>query len=764
MTCKKKRLKCDEIKPTCAQCQRRNVECEGYKKDFKWRSFEETTKHARIGKLKRTGSDDQTQTNGIHPREEGRSRPAHIVQNAPTPVSPTLQSAFRSAKHAITGPSPPAYTAAAISPPRRFSPSQFEPLPILNPGFSPSDLDLPSPFPVSANRAQRSRDNGSGHSAPASRSPTLSDLLLPGTDMRQPPHPSELRPSMSPRPYQPGLADEGLGMPLGIRIQEEDDFEEEILREPMVDPSDPQWNYRAVSPALSDASSTSSKSTAMLILKAPRLDAASPEMLMLRFDKETCGILSIKNAEFENPWRTLIWPLAKDSHALYHAISSMSALHGATVNPQLRLAGMAHMTKSISKLSSELHNMRLDQALATSLALALGEGWDDKVSTGIQHLRGAKFMLNNALVQRNQKAQLGVLNEEEAKRLKFLVNTYVYLDVIARLSATEEQEHIDLDVVLHAVNEPLGGFLPMEVDPLMGCATTLFPLIGKVAALVQSIRKTNSNSLNIVSEANELRELLIDWQPPIAECVEPPEDKTTQVRHAITTAEAYRRAILLHLHQAVPELDLESSFAQAKSILTLLASTPLSSRTLIIQIFPLLVGSCEMVSNEDRAWVCARWDAMMRRLSIMNVVSCWKIVREVWQRRDLHIYEQAQRLTSKSLGRNVSPGLFIPPSLKRKMAANDAGADDEFLDGCRQDDFVIHDHDERPLKRRLTFDVSTGFAMGGASGSRIPSLTRRHTDMTISNLDPEYTVRGPLHWLGVMADWDWEGESLLERP
>src|SRR2546421_10190145 len=43
ITCKKKRLKCDETKPGCLQCQKRSVTCEGYKKDFKWRSFEEAT-------------------------------------------------------------------------------------------------------------------------------------------------------------------------------------------------------------------------------------------------------------------------------------------------------------------------------------------------------------------------------------------------------------------------------------------------------------------------------------------------------------------------------------------------------------------------------------------------------------------------------------------------------------------------------------------------------------------------------------------------
>lgn len=42
ITCKAKRLKCDETKPSCEQCHKRSVTCGGYKKDFKWRPFEET--------------------------------------------------------------------------------------------------------------------------------------------------------------------------------------------------------------------------------------------------------------------------------------------------------------------------------------------------------------------------------------------------------------------------------------------------------------------------------------------------------------------------------------------------------------------------------------------------------------------------------------------------------------------------------------------------------------------------------------------------
>jgi hypothetical protein len=51
ITCKAKRLKCDESKPTCLQCKKRNVECGGYKKDFKWRPFEETNVVSRISSI-----------------------------------------------------------------------------------------------------------------------------------------------------------------------------------------------------------------------------------------------------------------------------------------------------------------------------------------------------------------------------------------------------------------------------------------------------------------------------------------------------------------------------------------------------------------------------------------------------------------------------------------------------------------------------------------------------------------------------------------
>lgn len=68
VTCKAKRLKCDEVKPSCQQCHKRNVTCGGYKKDYKWRAFEETTftsKPAPSPKPKKSSMFDSTKTDEI---------------------------------------------------------------------------------------------------------------------------------------------------------------------------------------------------------------------------------------------------------------------------------------------------------------------------------------------------------------------------------------------------------------------------------------------------------------------------------------------------------------------------------------------------------------------------------------------------------------------------------------------------------------------------------------------------------------------------
>nr|KAK5440068.1 hypothetical protein LTR18_008005 [Exophiala xenobiotica] len=803
MTCKKKRLKCDETKPSCAQCQKRNVVCEGYKKDYKWRTFEETTFNAKPATKKKAFRSNSFAVNhhGAQPLNiagAGRADARHSGFEEAQPAntwSPGLHTAFTTATHAFQD---QMQRQSTLSSPERqadFRPDtdrsphlNQSPGSVFMPAFDSEDISPGLTFGEHMDRynfhASLSATEYNSARSFSSGSPQLLDLLLPGTDLNQPPDPSELRPPMSPLPYQPDASVKG-----------DDDFDEEILRSDAMGnttgmPATPlgphalSWQaFRASSPTPSEGSSSSSKSSELTILARPSLDASSPEMLMLRFDKQTCGILSVKDGPTENPWRTLIWPLARESPALYHAISSMTAFHGAHEDPLLHTPGMAHMTKSIKRLAGEIQNMRLDSALATSLALAFSEGWDSHVSTGVQHLRGAKIMVNNAMVKHRRDMQLGQLTTQDANRLKFLCNTFVYMDVIARLTSLEEASELNFEEILATVNAPLGE--QVEVDPLMGCATTLFPLIGCVANLIQRVRKTESNSLTSVSTAMELKEQLQQWQVPNIVMFERPEDPNSEVQHSIQTAEAYRYATLLYLHQAVPEIPSDPAHTLAKKVLVTLASVPLSSRTTIVQIFPLFAASCEVTDQDDRNWVMQRWAAMMTRLKIGNVAACWSVVQEVWSGRDTYESEKANRLLQRYNSRGVPGGNFVPPvmnmppGLKRKAYTVDSANEDGFFgQGQCQPHHNADSADSagirpgerleasgRALKRRITLDtMSGGLPMsmsrgsGGAGGYSLPTSSRRPTgDITSPDqLEHEYTVRGELHWLGVMADRQWE--------
>ncbi|KAE8331791.1 fungal-specific transcription factor domain-containing protein [Aspergillus sergii] len=532
-----------------------------------------------------------------------------------------------------------------------------------------------------------------------------------------------------------------LALPGEETVHESDDFSFAALLEgdtedleAIVRQSDP-----SVSPSLFQFAGTSvsprSRNTdiSLGLFKEPAISAGSPERLILHFDRYTCGILSVKDGAHENPWRTLIWPLAKDTPALYHAIFSLSAFHCSKKNPSLKVYGMEHMRRSIACMVQDIQNMRADAALATSLALAFADTWDRDTRSCIQHLRGAKALVSQVV---GLGLQAG-LCAADLDRIRFLYNTWLYMDVIARLTSLEESgdQKIDLSIL----QLPKGAV--HEIDPLMGCATTLFPLIDRVAQLIQRVRKTNSNSISLVSEAIELKRRVEQWEPP--DWFEPPEDPTSEVQHSIQIAHAYRWATILYLHQAVPEMPCEPASELAKRVLLLLATVPPSSRTTIIQMFPLLAAGCEADQEEDRQWVLGRWRSIQTRLMLGSIDRCIDVVHEVWIRRDQFEAEK-QRRQFRGAGRssslddrepvgrdglpygNMAPGNLNNPAMFAKESYRRPAADDR------------------------------------AISSRGTGNPRRSSAVSpLENIEFEKTVRGNLHWVSVMQEWDWEATECL---
>ncbi|KAF3399912.1 hypothetical protein F1880_008129 [Penicillium rolfsii] len=716
ITCKAKRLKCDETKPTCHQCHRRKVSCGGYKKDFKWRPFEETS--LAVGRPTAPKGKKGVEESGVTGSQALFSVANHdnfptppTTEQPASPIVPQSTISFNNSPPESSMHSSPQSIKSFLS----IDTHSVDDLGVLQDEGSTGDESNPIggvSMPVDSDPL-----DFLSFLEPFQHSVPLSDDLTSNQDLcrSDPIH-------FSPLEFQPapGTGNDELSF---SRLLEDDSEEiEEIIRRS--DPSAGSWH-------LNFSRRNDSSFGLSSLPNQPSLAPDSQEMLTMRFDKLTCGILSIKDGRMENPWRMLIWPLAKSTPALQHAILALSAFHAAKENPSLRVQGVKHMRQSIVCLRQQIQSMRADTALATSLALAFADTWDQNTRTCIQHLRGAKALMLQVL---NAGLQ-GGLRPEELDRIRFLYNTWTYMDVITRLTSLDESGPQDLNPSIFQL--PTDAV--HEIDPLMGCAATLFPLIGKVGRLVQRVRKTSTNSLSIVSQAMELKALVEQWEPP--RWFEPPEDPTSEVQHSIQMAHAYRWATLLYLHQAVPELPSESAEELAKRVLILLATVPSSSRTTIIQMFPLLAAGAEVDSNDDRKWVLERWAVVQSRLMIGGVDRCLDVIREVWARRDKLKAEQREQrqqemFASRRAGSFSSDGKSRLASSLRGSANTGRGFHER-----------VHsvDHPDRSMRRQST------------SSSTKSGQSRRGSALSsLENIEFERTVRSRLHWVNIMGEWGWE--------
>ena len=274
----------------------------------------------------------------------------------------------------------------------------------------------------------------------------------------------------------------------------------------------------------------------------------------------------------------------------------------------------------------------------------------------------------------------------------------------------------------------------------MGCANTLFPIIGRVANLVRKVQRTKSNGPSIISQAVQLKSQIEEWTPP--SFIEDPEDETTSPHDSIKTAIAYQYATLLYLHQAVPEIPSQSSSVLAKRVLCELATVEPRSRSVIVHIYPLMAAGCEAMDQEDRDWVKERWGFMSSRMKLGILEKCLEVTKEVWSRRDAY---EAERMVIDSM-RNDSYSPDTP--LKRDFESffEDYDVDSEF---CWLN---------AGTKRRA-LDVNSAYAIPPSSPVvEEPARKKQPSNGNMDCLEHEFTVKGRLHWLGVMKDWNWEGQ------
>jgi hypothetical protein len=460
------------------------------------------------------------------------------------------------------------------------------------------------------------------------------------------------------------------------------------------------------------------------------------EELRQLFQEQTRQVHCIYHHAEDNPWTKHIWPLVKKSRALYHAVTAMTCLQHSKVDETARQLGQTHMRRSNEVLERDLDsgNMDLEIALAVTIVLGFAEAWDYGASTsGRSHFNDARRLVQSSVSN-------GVLQQPSiiSTRMTFLANTWIYMNIIARLTANRSPP-LDLEMAsLFDLHDPYPT--DDDMDPLMGYASTLFPVIGRVGDLVSEIRTRVSkrNSPAIISRAIELRKLTEAWAPTVD--LEQVDDPTPNMSDVIQTAEAYRFSTLLFLQQAVPELpNLGSVGELGQRTLVYLATIPMTSQTAIAHSYPLMIAGTEAL-DEDRDFVRERWRNMSTRMIPGIVDRCLEITEEVWRRRDAYLLN-LDIPADTSHTRRLSSPISRPGS-------------------------TDHLHAIRPLdpdvaSRALPTTSSTPKAQRSSSMSThfpISAAFKKGVDPVTRSGNVEYTVKGRLHWLGVMRDWGWESE------
>lgn len=458
----------------------------------------------------------------------------------------------------------------------------------------------------------------------------------------------------------------------------------------------------------------------------------TPEIINTLFDLHICKRISIKGDGPHSPWMTIVWPLSQTYPALYDALAAMVFFHLSREDPSRRVQAIQHYQRSTQSLTGPADGnfMPLKAALATRLALGFAEAWDPETpSSGQLHIQAATPLVQQAVSQH----QISYLNPDEHEWLKFFVNTWMYMDVMARFgrSSTLIPTDEDLMSVCSQLSEDCADH---NLDPLLGCASTLFPMLSRLADLVGLALKSNkSNSIDYISRATNLRVEIERWSPTID--IEGNDEDKSCIADSIQTAEAYRWAALLLLRQTVPEVPwAHSQFELAQKTLVYLATVPRDSPTTFLQVFPLIVASVEVFELESREWIRRKWDHMSQVLNMIVAERCRKLTEEVWQRRDDFEDQHGIRPVPKAQGEALDSNDCHPRLDQLSMSISKASPK------------------SRVNTRLKLHSMTNNFPDSMAFKKGIDPITRAGYT--------EYTVRGNLGFLAVMKDWNWERKSI----
>lgn len=424
LTCKKKRLKCDETKPNCLNCTKKNIECGGYATKFKWKLFNEERSHTSSSNksLKRHLELASFSVTGKSIEEINKEN--ELIAKGINPE--TVKSGTTSNRSRTNS-----FNTINTQRPKSFDKSHSFPLPpnehgrVQSSSVYKSDLNsladaamkqigkspasIPSTSPALKTHQQHQVQSLANNSA-------MQHIMVQQAPQPLPPPPPPFTPNFeamltTEKPMVKRTAisnfDTEINLTPSLSAILNFAFNHEEIEVPSVETLSPltlNHEARIDAPMNNDKIITTNK------------QVTEQEQILHLFNEYTSGIMSIKNGAHENPWRNLITPLALKYSCLFNSIAAMTLFHMAgrtnvVHSPDdLRTKGWYYMKKCIFELANGLSNnvkdLPLDVALVTCLNLAVCEQWDTHTSSGIAHLKGAKSMIQQILELLKEQQQL----------------------------------------------------------------------------------------------------------------------------------------------------------------------------------------------------------------------------------------------------------------------------------------------------------------------------------------------------------------------
>ena len=208
------------------------------------------------------------------------------------------------------------------------------------------------------------------------------------------------------------------------------------------------------------------------------------------------------------------------------------------------------------------------------------------------------------------------------------------------------------------------------VDTLFGLVADLWPLLHRLASLIDVKRSLDKEEMNSPGhdKANSMRSefdtntanielALHQWTPKIPASmvsIETPSDDS-RLQSVLNNAEAHKQAAIVYLYRDIHSQPRSSPKVQtpAKQALQACLRVVIFSGPMAALLWPLFTSACEAIEDVDRNVARTVFGHLENRQGMNNIVTGWEVCMEVWRRVDIGEVDIGWREVAQQMGREV---------------------------------------------------------------------------------------------------------------